>query len=135
LRRENDMTRKDTVQTEELATRTTDAERPELNFPVDICDREDEIVLVADMPGVQADSVEINFDRGNLNIRGRSAAHRQAGEGFIQEYRVGDFVRSFTVSEDIDPRGISAEFKNGVLTLHLPKSADRKPRKIPVRSG
>jgi HSP20 family molecular chaperone IbpA len=129
------MAHQETVQTGQVASRTQGAERPEFSFPVDIYDRDEEIVLVADMPGVQADGVEINLDRGNLSIRGGSAAQTHRGEAVLQEYRVGDFVRSFTVSEDIDPSGISAEFRNGVLTLHLPKSAERKPRKIPVRSG
>lgn len=130
------MTREETVHTGQVAAREqSGADRPEFSFPVDIYDREEEIVLVADMPGVKADSVEINLDRGNLSIRGGSAARAHEGEAILQEYRVGDFVRSFTVSEDIDPSGISADFKNGVLTLHLPKVAERKPRKIPVRSG
>ena len=129
------MARKETVQTAEAASRQQGVERPEFSFPVDIYDREEEIVLVADLPGVTADSVEINLDRGNLSIRGASFVEAHGGEAVLQEYRVGDFVRSFTVSEDIDPSGISAEFKSGVLTLHLPKAVDRKPRKISVRSG
>jgi len=129
------MARSETVQTEQVAHRQQGAVRPEFSFPVDIYDREEEIVLVADLPGVTADSVEINLDRGSLSIRGSSVVEAHGGEAVLQEYRVGDFVRSFTVSEDIDPSGISAEFKNGVLTLHLPKAAERKPRKIPVRSG
>src|SRR5262245_5917369 len=129
------MARKDTAQTEEVVSRKEAPETPEFSFPVDIYDREEEIVLMADLPGVPPNGVEINLDRGNLSIRGRAAGRPQNGERVVQEYRVGDYLRSFTVSEEIDPSGISAELKNGVLTLHLPKAEERKPRKIPVRTG
>jgi len=110
-------------------------ERPEFSPAVDIYDREDEIVVVADMPGVAGDSVDIQLDKGVLTIRGRVNPHPPVGEMVFEEYGVGDFVRTFTVTEDIDPAGISAEFTNGVLTLRLPKSAERRPRKIAVKTG
>jgi len=110
-------------------------ELPEFPFAVDIYDQGDEVVLVGDMPGVSGDSVDVHYERGNLTIRGRVRRPAHEGSWALEEYRVGDFSRSFTVSEDIDPAGIEADMKNGVLTLRLPKAAERKPRKIPVRAG
>jgi len=116
---------------------TRDEERPQIaEFApaVDIYDQADEIVLIADMPGVAANAVDIHLDRGELSIRGHvTPPAMEAGELVFQEYRVGDFVRSFTVTEEIDPNGIAAEMTNGVLTLHLPKPSERKPRKIVVK--
>ena len=112
-------------------------QRPEFSPAVDIYDQGEEIVLVADMPGVSGESIECNLDRGVLTIRGRVLSQAGPGDGalVLEEYQVGDFVRTFTLSEDIDAEGITAEMTNGVLTLHLSKSAERKPRKIPVKSG
>jgi len=108
---------------------------PEFAPAVDIYDHEDEIVLVADMPGVPADSVDIDLDRGELKIRGRVQSPPVTGQVAFQEYQVGDFVRTFTLTDDIDPNGIVAEMSNGVLKLHLRKPVERKPRKIPVKVG
>jgi len=108
---------------------------PEFAPAVDIFDHEDEIVLMADMPGVPADSVDINLDRGELTIRGRVKPPSLNGQVVFQEYQVGDFVRTFTLTDDIDPNGIAAEMTNGVLKLHLKKPAERKPRKITVKVG
>ncbi len=110
-------------------------ERPEFAPAVDIFDQGDEIVLVADMPGVSAESLDIHLDRGELTLRGRVNPPEVRGEVVLQEFLVGDFVRTFTLTEDVDAAGISAELTNGVLTLRLPKSRETKPRRIPVKSG
>ncbi len=111
------------------------AENIEFAPAVDIYDRGEEIVLVADMPGVPSEGTEVHLDRGALSIRGRVSQEPPAGRWTLQEFRVGDYVRTFTVSEDIDPAGIAAELKSGVLTLRLPKAAEKKPRKIEVRTA
>jgi len=108
---------------------------PEFAPAVDIYDRDDEIVVVADMPGVPADSVDIGLDRGELTIRGRVKTPPVNGQVGFQEFQVGDFVRTFTLTDDIDPNGIAAEMANGVLKLHLKKPVERKPRKIQVKVG
>jgi len=113
----------------------TPRERPEYAPAVDIFDREEEIVLVADMPGVTGDAVDINLDRGELTIRGRVSPPEVEGELVFQEYRMGDFVRSFALVEDIDSDSIAAELKNGVLTVRIRKPEQKKPRKIAVKEG
>jgi HSP20 family molecular chaperone IbpA len=109
--------------------------RPEFSPAVDIYDQGEEIVLVADMPGVSGDGVDIHLDRGTLTLRGRVKPSEDESQMVYQEFQVGDFVRTFTLTEEIDAGGIAAEFQNGVLTLRLPKAAERKPRKIAVKSG
>ena len=110
-------------------------ERPEFSPAVDIYDSGEEIVLVADMPGVPAENLDINLDKGVLTLRGRVTPPEVQGHLVFEEYRLGDFVRTFAVTEDVDSTAIAAELKNGVLTLRLPKAAERKPRKIVVNGG
>jgi HSP20 family protein len=100
---------------------------------VDIVERDQELLVLADMPGVGPDGVDVQFDDGVLTIQGRAEQRQPADtEYFSREYGVGDFYRSFQVSDQIDVQKISAEMAHGVLTLHLPKSEAAKPRKIAV---
>jgi HSP20 family molecular chaperone IbpA len=127
------------MESTERLNRSGNGERPsekiEFAPAVDIYDRGEEIVLIADMPGVPSDGADVHYDRGTLSIRGRVAEEVSAGRRTLQEFGVGDYARSFTVSEEVDPAGIAAELKNGVLTLRLAKAAEKKPRKIEVRTA
>lgn len=99
----------------------------------DIYETDKGVVVLAEMPGVGPDDLEIMLDRRVLTIRGRAAV--AAPEGYRQvyrEYATGDFERVFTVSEDIDGDGIRATQKNGVLILELPKAAPAQARRIDV---
>ena len=102
----------------------------------DIYEQNDGLVLVADMPGVDENGVDINVDRRVLTISGRVAPeavenHRLA----YGEYETGDFERSFNLAEEVDVDNIEATVKNGVLRLILPKSEAAKPKKITVKAG
>ncbi|HEV2972281.1 MAG TPA: Hsp20/alpha crystallin family protein [Pirellulales bacterium] len=100
---------------------------------VDIVEMPEELLILADMPGVDPDEVEIDFQDGALSIHGRVTNGRVERESFLlREYGIGDYYRTFRISEQIDPSGISAELTDGVLTLHLPKAEAAKPRKIKV---
>jgi|GEM_PF-281414 len=107
---------------------------PTFRPDVDIYETENEIALIADTPGATAESVDIRFENGMLTIHAR-VEPRKGGECecLIQEFAVGDYTRTFQVDEEIDASGISAEFNNGVLTVHLPKKESAKPRRIPVQ--
>lgn len=98
----------------------------------DIWEGADGLVLYGDLPGVSADELVIRFENRELTIQGKVPA-RHEGEFLHGEYEVGDFHRTFTVGESIDAEKISAEIRNGVLELHLPKSEKLKPRKIEVK--
>jgi HSP20 family protein len=100
---------------------------------VDIRETEEESLLLADLPGVRPEDVDVRFDNGELIIDGRCAPRHEGANYLLSEYGVGDFYRAFTISEQIDWQKISAELKNGVLTVHLPKAETVKPRKITVK--
>lgn len=102
---------------------------------VDILERAEELVVLADIPGASADDVDVNFEDGTLSIYARVEPRQPAEtEYLVREYGVGDYYRTFRVSEAIDASKIAAEFADGVLTLHLPKAEAAKPRKIAVKS-
>jgi HSP20 family molecular chaperone IbpA len=103
---------------------------------VDIIEQNEELMVVADMPGARPDDIDIQFEKGTLTIYGKVSDRQPEDTNYLsREYAVGDFWRTFQVSEAIDPSAISADFANGVLMLHLPKTAQAKPRKISVKSG
>lgn len=101
----------------------------------DIYETEGEIVVVADIPGVDENSVDITLEKNVLTIDGY--VEPQAPEGYslaYAEYRVGDYQRRFTISNEIDREGIEAAVKDGVLHLRLPK-ATPTTQKIAVKAG
>ena len=102
---------------------------------VDIVERDQELVILTDMPGVCAESIEIDFEDGELTIHGR-VPKRQTGETkyLSEEYGIGDFQRVFEIGESIDATRISADYADGVLTIRLPKVELCKPRKIAVQA-
>jgi len=102
----------------------------------DIYERDDALVLVADMPGVDENTVDINVDRRMLTITGSVTPEQVENNRLIYaEYEIGDFERSFTLTEEVDVDKIKATVKNGVLRLVLPKSEAAKPKKITVKAG
>ena len=103
---------------------------------VDILEQEDELLLLADMPGLRSEDIELSFEDRQLTIHGH-VRPRQEGQTryLLQEYGIGDFYRTFQVSEQIDPERIHASYTDGVLMLHLPKVEAARPRKIAVNAG
>lgn len=101
---------------------------------VDIYETDKELILYADMPGVRPEDVELHYERGELQLHGRVPQRQRPGQLLLGEYDEGDFYRSFTIHESIDNAKIEATCKNGVLTVHLPKSAAAQPRQIKVRA-
>lgn len=103
---------------------------------VDIYEDSEAIVVVADMPGVNEGSVDITLDKGVLTINGY--VEPSAPEGYslaYAEYDVGDYERSFQLSDQIDQSGIEAAVRDGVLSLRLPKIGPAQARKIAVKAG
>ena len=100
---------------------------------VDIIETDDALLILADMPGLHCEDIEIHFENGTLTLCGQ-VRERQPKETdyLLREYGVGDFLRTFAVSEAIDDERITAEYGDGVLTLHLPKVEEVRPRRIPV---
>jgi HSP20 family protein len=103
---------------------------------VDIFETEQELTLLADMPGVNAEGVNIDLRENILTLSGDVKMPEGEKEiELIREYRTGRYLREFTLSENIDQRKIEAEIKDGVLQLKLPKAEAAKPRKISVKTG
>lgn len=114
----------------------TTREGPVYRPNVDIRELENELILEADMPGASPAEIEVQYEKGTLSLRAKVAARHAGRHGAIRrEFGVGDFQRSFTLGQEIDASGIRAEYRHGVLTLHLPKTASARPRKIAVQAG
>ncbi len=103
---------------------------------VDISEGPEELVVHADLPGVRSQDIDIDFKDGLLTIHGKAERRQPEETSFVlNEYGIGDFHRTFQVSEQIDAGRINAALKDGVLTLRLPKVERVKPRKIAVQAG
>ncbi len=101
---------------------------------VDVFENEQEILLIADMPGVEKDELSIRVDDNELTLEGRRNA-RQKGTLIATEYRPSDFRRSFVLPQGIDSEKIEADLRAGVLRLRLPKAEALRPRRIEIRGG
>lgn len=110
--------------------------RPVFRPNVDIVETEGELVVTADMPGTCSEDIDIRFENGTLTLHAKVRERQTRDTGYVlNEYGIGDFHRTFQVSEVIDPERISAEYRGGVLVLHLPKTEAAKPRKIAVKTA
>jgi HSP20 family protein len=101
--------------------------------PVDIYETEEGYVVHADMPAVDREHIEVTLDNGELLISGTiDDGERNRDDLKYSEYRLNNYQRRFRVGNDIDGERISAGLEDGVLTIHLPKKEEVKPRKIEI---
>jgi HSP20 family protein len=119
------------VQQSPMAERTRHHERY-VAPPVDIYETREGLVVLADVPGVAQEALEVRVENNMLTIWGH-ARHGVPGEVTYREYELVNFFRQFELSEKVDQGRITADLKCGVLTLHLPKAEEAKPRQIEVR--
>lgn len=99
---------------------------------VDIYETEKELTLLADLPGVDSESVEIDVRDDTLVITGKVQPQESDGNALLTEYRVGNYFRRFTLNEAVDQGAITAALSDGVLKVSLPKAAKAAPRRIPI---
>ncbi len=99
--------------------------------PVDIFETKDGLTVVADLPGVEQNGLDVRVADGILTLQGRTA-HLAPGTPIDREYELLHFYRQFELPDEVDADKIGAELKHGVLTLRLPKKEKAKPRKIEV---
>ncbi len=104
------------------------AERATYAPPVDIFENKDEILILADMPGVASEGLAVNLDKDHLTIEAHRAGASASDEAI-------DYRRTFVVPPGIDSDKIAASLQGGVLRLVLPKPAARKPRQIEVKAS
>lgn len=127
--------------TQTLTTKQRDVagERPArvLRPRVDLVEREREWTLIADLPGVRADSVAMRTENGRLILTADRQALAELPEDarwLVRERPLGRFEATFELGEEIDVGAIDAELKDGVLVVRLPKTGELQPRKVTVRA-
>ena len=105
--------------------------------PVDIEEDKENLVLTAELPGFKEEQIDIQVEGGVLTIRGeRTFEDKQDGKNFHRvERSYGQFVRSFTLPNNVDRDNVKASFKDGLLSIELPKREEAKPRQIKVSGG
>jgi HSP20 family molecular chaperone IbpA len=109
-------------------------ETPAIAPAVDIFESEAEYLVVADLPGASENDVKVDLDDGELTLQAsRRLEHK--GHALSWEFDPHDFRRTFRIPEAVDTAKITADLKQGVLTLHLPKSEEVRPRTISVKAG
>jgi HSP20 family molecular chaperone IbpA len=123
----------DMPDTQEMDTQPEDTRTREryVTPPVDIYETPEGLVVIADVPGVTPDHVDVRVDNHILTIWGQ-AAHGLPAEPIYREYELVNYFRQFDLSAKVDESKIAAELKQGVLTLTLSKVAEAQPRKIAV---
>lgn len=109
------------------------AQRLLFNPPIDIYETADGLVLYADLPGVTSEGLDLQVQDNRLTLFGR-IQQRDGDDGTVvhEEYQVGDFLRSFILSDEVDHDRISARLNNGVLRVELPRATRSQPRRIEV---
>ncbi|PJZ53406.1 heat-shock protein [Leptospira adleri] len=130
----NAVLNKQTTEQEHFTSQEVKKEKTRVLTPrVDVYSDEENIYLLADLPGVEEKDVQVQIEKDQLSISGKTIERNLPGELRYSEYRTGEYRRSFTLTEAVEEEKISAVYKNGVLSLTLPK---RKPqvKKIEVRS-
>jgi HSP20 family protein len=110
-------------------------ERPTVIPACDVYENDDEILVVAEVPGVTADALAVKLENGELTVKARRDASVEGATPIATEYEACDYHRRFAVPGGIDAGKISADLKHGELWLHLPKSETHKPRQIAVHAG
>jgi HSP20 family protein len=109
----------------------------EWGLALDVTENEEEFTVKASVPGINPDDLEITFTDGTLTIKGETREEKDVEEAHyhIRERRFGNFSRSISLPSNLDADKIEASYDSGVLTLHLPKAEEMKPKRIEVKSG
>ena len=107
-----------------------------LRAPVDIYENAEGITLLADMPGVNKDSLNLQVDKDSLIVEGDARIDMPEGmEALYADVRSTRYQRSFALSGELETDRIEASLKDGVLRIHIPKRAEARPRKIEIHTG
>jgi len=124
------------VQEKQVVQQKGEATKPEQYFvpAVDIYETDQNVTVVAEMPGVNSENVDISLEDDILTIRGSKLPEQPAGTRvLLKEYESGSYLRRFTLAETIDQDKIKASMSDGMLTVVLPKAEPAKPKKIEIQ--
>jgi HSP20 family protein len=104
------------------------------NPVVDIYEHEENIVITAELPGVDKKDMTVDVKDGILTLKGERSTHNEVKEDnyYRQERCYGKFERSFTLPVEIDPEKITADYKDGVLKIDIPKTEKSKPKQVSI---
>lgn len=102
--------------------------------PVDIIENENELVVKADVPEIKFEDIDVKIENGTLTLRGERKVEKTSDKGgwHRMERSYGTFERAFSLPETVDPEHVKADYKNGTLTVTLPKKEIAKPRQVKV---
>jgi len=104
--------------------------------PVDVYENDDEILLVADVPGALPEDISLHVEKDTLTLSAKGKAPATDGQRPLAlEFAVVDYERSFRLPPGVDGARIVAETRRGTLIVHVPKVAEAKPRKVLVKAG
>lgn len=106
------------------------------NLALDVAETPEEFTVKASLPGIKPEDLDVTFSENTLTIEGEIRAEEEKEEAryHLRERRYGSFARTLTLPRGINGENIQASFDNGVLTLHLPKSEEVKPKKIAIQA-
>lgn len=104
--------------------------------PLDMVDRKGEIVLRADLPGLDHNDIQLSIEAGILTLRGSRQQEKEEKDEdcYALERWAGAFSRSITLPQGVDPDRVEARFKNGVLEIHVPKTREARGKKIEIKA-
>lgn len=108
------------------------------DLALDVLENEDEFTIKASIPGMKPEDLEITLDNRTLTIKGdiqEENITEEEGRYHLRERRFGTFSRSLSLPSRVDAENIDASYDSGVLTLHIPKAEEAKPKRISVKSG
>ncbi|WP_413017738.1 Hsp20/alpha crystallin family protein [Noviherbaspirillum sp. 1P10PC] len=132
----NSVTKQDRQVPQEKQDRREDRRDIAMTPPVDVVEDASAITLLADLPGVSKDKLSVQFETDSLTIEGEVFLETPEGmESSHAEVRLPRYRRVFSLSKELDTENTSAEFRNGVLKLRIPKAAHVQPRRIEVRAA
>jgi HSP20 family protein len=99
----------------------------------DVFETKDEFMVVLDLPGIDREALDVGLDENRLVIRGERASALEGGNQRRTERPVGRFVRSFSLPQVVDREAITADYKDGVLRLRLPKRNEQPARRLEIK--
>lgn len=110
-----------------------------LRIPLDVIENNDEFIVKADVAGIDPENIEITYTDNSLSVKGEMTEERnEEGEGgryHLRENRYGSFSRTISIPGTVNVDNIKAETENGILTIHLQKKEEVKPRRIEIKVG
>ena len=102
---------------------------------VDICESEQDLVILIDLPGVDPNELEIKVTGNILSVLGKASRDEGEGKAILREYEAHDYFRAFIVTEKLDTHGLAASLLDGVLKIVLPKIDKVLSRRIPISAA